>query len=396
MKSNGKGPLNGVTVIDLTHMLSGPYCTWLLGSLGASIVKVERREGGDFTRAIAPMIADESLYFMSINRNKRSITLDLKSDSGQDVFRKLVKKADILVENNRAGAMERLGLSPDSLWSINPGLIYASITGFGQDGPYSHRSSFDVVAQAMSGMMSITGDPDGGPCRVGASIGDIGSSLFTCVGILAALNLKRQTGRGSQVDISMLDCQLAIMENAVARTLNTGETPRRLGSRHPGTAPFQAFPTADKPIAICINSNPEWYRLCEALGLENLAKDPRFPTGSVRAKNHSELEPLLIEVLLKKTRAEWMEILDERNIPVSEINTVPEALANPQVIHRKMVTEVPRGSGRRYASSPIKMPKVALEEESPAPRLGEHTDDILRELGYQDDQISALREAQVI
>lgn len=391
MTLQNSGALAGIRVVDLTHMLSGPYCTWLLGSLGAEVIKVERREGGDFTRAIAPFIEDESLYFMSINRNKRSLTLDLKSAKGKEIFLRLIENADILVENNRAGVMERLGFSPEDLWKVNPGLVYASITGFGQDGPYAERSSFDVVAQAMSGMMSITGEPNGGPCRVGASIGDIGSSLFSTVGILAALTRKKETGKGSQVDVSMLDCQLAIMENAVARTVNMGETPRRLGSRHPGTAPFQAFETADKPIAICINSNPEWHRLCKALGLEHLIDDPRFPTGSQRAKHHAELEPLLVDVIRQKTRQEWLDLLDSHNIPVSEINTIPEALANPQVIHRRMVTEVPAGSGRKYANSPIRMPNVELSAETPAPKLGEHTDDILSELGYTAAEIGDYR-----
>ncbi len=389
-------PLAGVRVVDLTHMLAGPYSTWLLGALGADVIKIERPGKGDFTRVIAPFSDDESIYFLSVNRNKRSLTLNLKEEKGKEIFKKIVGTCDVLVENNRAGTMDRLGLGYADLKAVNRRLIYASISGFGQSGPYRHRPCFDVVAQAMSGMMSITGEPGGDPCRVGASIGDIGSSLFAAIGVLAALQKRAGTGEGSFIDVAMLDCQLALMENAIARYLNAGETPRPLGSRHPLIAPFQAFPTADKPIAICVDTNEQWERMCRAMGLEHLLADPRFPTGSARNAHHAELEPLLKEAFLARGRDSWLDILEEADVPASPINSVPEALADPQVIHRKMVVEVPEGSGKRFAAIPIAMPEAPLPAEAPAPRLGEHTGEILAELGFGPAEIDALRRDSVV
>ncbi|PNQ96517.1 CoA transferase (plasmid) [Azospirillum argentinense] len=391
-----EGPLAGVRVVDLTHMLAGPYSTWLLGALGAEVIKIERPGKGDFTRIIAPFSEEESIYFLSVNRNKRSLTLNLKEEKGKEIFKKIVATSDVLVENNRAGAMDRLGLGYNDLKTVNPRLVYASISGFGQDGPYRHRPCFDVVAQAMSGMMSITGEPGGDPCRVGASIGDIGSSLFAAVGILAALQKRASSGEGSFIDVAMLDCQLALMENAIARFLNAGETPRALGSRHPLIAPFQAFPTADKPIAICVDTNEQWDRMCRAMGLEHLLSDPRFPTGSARNANHAELEPLLREVFLTRGRDAWLDAMEDADVPASPINSVPDALNDPQVVHRKMVVEVPEGSGKRFAAVPITMPEAPLPAESPAPRLGEHTDAILADLGFSPDEIGAFRRDAVV
>ena len=276
------------------------------------------------------------------------------------------------MENNRAGVMDRLGLGPKDLATINPGLIYASLSGFGQDGPYRDKPSYDVVAQALSGMMSITGDVDGEPCRVGASIGDIGASLFTTIGILSGLQQRNRTGKGSSIDVAMLDCQLALMENAVARVLNAGETPRALGSRHPLIAPFQAFPTADRPIAVCIDSEDRWSRLCEILGLQQLAADPRLGSGPKRNRLHAEIEPVLKKALLRRSRDEWLVLFDEADIPASAVNSVPEAVADPQVLHREMVVAVPAGSNRKFSGVPIHMDGHAMCEESPAPRLGEH------------------------
>ncbi|WP_376960504.1 CaiB/BaiF CoA-transferase family protein [Azospirillum sp. A26] len=390
------GPLAGVRVVDLTHMLAGPYSTWLLGALGADVIKIERPGKGDFTRVIAPFSDDESIYFMSVNRNKRSLTLNLKEEKGKEIFKRIVATSDVLVENNRAGTMDRLGLGYDDLKPVNPKLVYASISGFGQDGPYRHRPCFDVVAQAMSGMMSITGEPGGQPARVGASIGDIGSSLFATIGILSALQKRAATGEGSFIDVAMLDCQLALMENAIARYLNAGDVPRALGSRHPLIAPFQSFPTADKPIAVCVDTNEQWERLVGAMGLRHLLADPRFLTGSLRNAHHAELEPLLIPVFAGRTRDEWLERLEAADVPSSPINSVADALVDPQVVHRGMVVEVPPNSGKRFAAVPIHMQGAPLAAEAPAPRLGEHTDAILAELGFAAADIEALRTAAVV
>lgn len=400
MESDGledAGALRGLKVLDLTHMLSGPYCTWLLGALGAEVIKIERPGAGDFTRGVAPFVDDdESIYFLSVNRNKRSLTLNLKEPRGKEIFRALAADADIIVENNRAGVMDRLQLGYADIAAINPGIVYASISGFGQDGPYRNKPAFDVIAQALSGMMSITGETDRGPARVGASIGDIGASLFATIGILSSLQARHRTGKGSYVDVAMLDCQLAIMENAVARYAITGEMPRRLGSRHPLIAPFQSFPCADEPIAVCVDTQEQWVRLCHALGLPHLITDPRFPTGSHRSARHAELEPLLDAVFRTRRRDAWLTILDEADVPSSPVNTVGEALDDPQVRHRRMVSEVPAGSGRKFVRLPIHTPGQAGAAERPAPALGEHTGAILGGLGYDAGQIEELRRAGIV
>jgi crotonobetainyl-CoA:carnitine CoA-transferase CaiB-like acyl-CoA transferase len=360
------------------------------------VIKVERRGAGDFTRIIAPFHEQKSIYFMSVNRNKRSVTVDLKQPEGKEILRKLLASADVFVENNRAGAMDRLGFGYDTVSKLNPRLIYASISGFGQTGPYRHKPSFDVIAQALSGMMSITGEEAGPPARVGASIGDIGSSLFSAIGILAALQQRSNTGQGTFVDVAMLDCQLALMENAVARYLNAGEEPRRLGSRHPLIAPFQAFNTTDEPIAVCVDTNEQWERLCTAIARPDLLTDARFPNGSARASNHAALEPILSDIFRTRGRDEWLTLLEAADVPSAPINTIPEALADPQVISRKMVSEVPEGSGARFVSVPIQMPSTPLPPETASPELGEHTDAVLSECGFSAEEIAKFRADGVV
>ena len=394
--TDAAGPLAGIRVIDLTHMLSGPYCTWLLGALGADVIKVERPRSGDFTRIIEPMVDDESLYFLSVNRNKRSLTLNLKDPKGKALLLKLAADADVLVENNRAGVMDRLGLGKDALAKVNPKLVYASISGFGQTGPYQHRAAFDVVVQALSGMMSVTGEAGGEPCRVGTSIGDIGASLFATIGILSALQKRHTTGRGEAVDVAMLDCQLALLENAVARTLNTDQQPRALGSRHPLIAPFQAFRTADRPLALCVDTNEQWKRMCRAMKLEHLLDDPRFPNGSRRNANHAQLEPILQEAFASRTREEWLQLFDEFDVPSSAINSVAEAIDDEQVRHREMVVEVPPGSGRKFVDVPIRWRDSEKPASRPAPRLGEHTASILAELGIAARDVEQLQAEGVV
>jgi CoA:oxalate CoA-transferase len=395
-KTDAAGPLAGIRVIDLTHMLSGPYCTWLLGSLGADVIKVERPRSGDFTRIIEPMVGDESLYFLSVNRNKRSLTLNLKDPKGKALLLKLVEDADVLVENNRAGVMDRRGLGKDDLAKVKPKQVYASISGFGHTRPYQHPAAFDVVVQALSGMMSVTGEPGGEPCRVGTSIGDIGASLFATIGILSALQKRHATGRGEAVDVAMLDCQLALLENAVARTLNTDQQPRALGSRHPLIAPFQAFRTADRPLALCVDTNEQWERMCRAMKLEHLLDDPRFPNGSRRNANHAELEPILQQAFASRTREKWLQLFDEFDVPSSAINSVAEAIDDEQVRHREMVVEVPPGSGRKFVDVPIRLRDSDKPASLPAPRLGEHTASILAELGLGTRDVAQLQAEGVV
>ena len=299
-------PLAGLKVLDITHMLAGPYCTWLLGLLGAEVIKVERPGEGDFARAIAPFHGGESLYFMSVNRNKRSIAVNLKTEEGKQILRDLIARSDILVENNRAGVMDRLGLGYDDAKALNPGLVYASISGYGQTGPYRHKPAFDVIAQAISGMMSITGQEGGPPTRVGVSIGDIASGLFATVAILAAIEGRHGSGEGAFIDVSMMDCQMALMENAISRYLNAGDVPERLGSRHPLIARSSLSETKDFPIAVCVDTEPQWQRFCAALDLEPLLHDPRFQDGPMRALNHSQLEPLLNAVFASGRRDDFI------------------------------------------------------------------------------------------
>lgn len=398
MSDEGRsGLLAGLRVIDCTHMLAGPYCTWILGGLGADVIKVEMPGRGDFTRGVAPFLDGQSIYFLSVNRNKRSLTLNLKTEQGQALFRRLVETADVLVENNRPGVMARLGCDYAQLAAVNPRLVYASVSGFGQTGPYHTKPAFDVVVQALSGMMSITGEPDRPPARVGASIGDIGASLFATVGILAALQERNRTGRGTYVDVAMLDCQLALLENAVARFLNAGDLPRRLGSRHPLIAPFQAFPTSDEPLVVCVDTEEQWTRLCHALERPGLLTDSRFADGNARVRNHAALEPILIEAFRSRSRKEWLALLEAADMPCGAINSIADAVQDPQVVSRGMIVEVSGdGTAGRFSGIPIRTPTYGPGGETRAPRLGEQTDAILAELGVSPDAIAALRRDGVV
>ncbi len=387
------GPLQGVRVLDLTHMLAGPYCTWVLGALGAEVTKVERPGSGDFTRSIAPFAGGRSIYFMSVNRNKRSITLDLKQSSGRSALLRIAERADIFVENNRPGVMRRLGLDYPAIARINPRIIYASISGFGQTGPYSQRPAFDAVVQAMSGMMSITGEENGPPARVGVSIGDIGGSLFGTIGILAALADRAVTGRGAQVDVAMFDAQIALLENAVARHLNAGDQPKRLGSRHPLIAPFQAFPTKDETIVVCVDTEAQWKRFCEVIGRSDLIANPLFPDGNARARHHAQLEPQLISALSQRTGAEWLSIFEAAEVPAGPINDIPAVVTDPQVAARGMVR---RSGEHAFVKQPIEFSTYPEIPDRPAPALGEHTQAMLADCGYSMEEISAMRAEGIV
>lgn len=392
--SGALGPLAGIRVSDCTHMLAGPYCTWLLGALGADVIKIERRGSGDFTREVAPFSGGESVFFLSANRNKRSVTLDLKTQAGKTIFEKLITTSDVLVENNRAGAMDRLGLGYDALSALNPKLIYASISGFGQTGPYRHRPCFDLVAQAMSGMMSITGEPGGEPCRVGTSIGDVAAGIFATVGVLSGLQQRNRTGTGTLVDVAMVDCQIALLENAFARYLNAGQMPVALGTRHPLVAPFQAFRTADDNIVVCVDNEGQWRRLCALLGMDMLLDDPRFATASLRADNHSALEALLVPVFAQRSGKEWLERLEAADVPAGPINSIADAVADVQVQHRGIIGQM--ADGTQFVRTPLHMPRTPLPEEREAPKLGEHTTEVLTELGFSRADIDGFRQGGAI
>ncbi|MFQ5830428.1 MAG: CaiB/BaiF CoA transferase family protein [Candidatus Methylomirabilia bacterium] len=388
--------LGGIRVLDLTAHLAGPYCTWILGSLGADVIKIERPGVGDPSRAVGPYVAGESVYFGSINRNKRSLTLNLKHVDGAQILARVIRSADVVVENFRPGVLDRLGFPDEVLTRLNSRLIRASISGFGQTGPMRDRPAFDIVVQAWSGMMSVTG-PEGGPSvRVGVSIGDIGAALFATIAILAAL-VERNAGNSSRrIDVAMLECQLALLENAIARYLNTGESPRPLGTRHPSVAPFQAFKTSDGMVVIAVEGDEHWHRLCGALDVQVLGAQERYTTAEARLANHKELEADLARIFLTRSTQAWLETLAAADVPCGPVHTVPQAIESEQVRARGMILEggSTGGTRLRYVACPVGDREVAAGRAAPA--VGEHTGEILHELGYAPSQVAQWRAQGVV
>ncbi|WP_372917320.1 CaiB/BaiF CoA transferase family protein [Sandarakinorhabdus sp.] len=380
------GPLSDILVIDLSRVLAGPYATMVLADLGARVIKVERPDGGDDARAYGPFIGGHSAYFASINRGKQSIALDLKAPDDRRIFEALLEKADVLVDNYRPGVMARLGYGWEALAARYPRLIHAATSGFGQTGPDSTKAAYDMVVQAMGGIMSVTGHPGGPPTRVGTSIGDITAGLFTVIGITTALHDRGRTGpnhgRGQFVDVAMLDGQIAILENAIARYAATGESPGPLGARHPSITPFAAYSCADAPIVIAAGNDQLFAALCGALGLPG--DDPRFAGNEARTAHAEELSAVLEAVLLTQPAAHWLPLLDAAGVPSGPLNTIGQALANPQVKARNMVvhTSLPDGTPLIAAGNPIKLSAHAdPDTRPPAPDLDADRAAILKELG---------------
>jgi CoA:oxalate CoA-transferase len=354
-------PLAGVVVIDCTRVLAGPYCTLVLANLGARVIKVERPPVGDEARGIGPFVGGTSLYFAALNHGKESIALDLRAPADRAIFERLLAAADVLVENFRPGVLERLGYGWSALHARWPRLVYAATSGFGQTGPLRERPAFDLVVQAMGGILSLTGYPDGPPARVGVSIGDITAGLFTAIGILAALGKRRETGRGTMVDVAMLDCQLAILENALTTHLVTGAVPGRLGTRHPNIAPFQAFTAGDGAMmVICAGHDAHFAALCDAIGRPGLASDPRFSTPDGRRRHAEALDAEIAAALRVRPAAEWLARLERAGVPCAPVNTVAEAVRSPQVAAREMVIGIPDPTlGTLWvAGNPIKLAGV--------------------------------------
>ena len=348
-------PLSGVTVIDLTRVLAGPMCTQTLGDLGARVIKVEQPGVGDDSRAIGPFVDGTSAYFMSVNRNKESIALNLKLAADREIFERLLAKADVLVENYRPGTMEKLGYGWDELHARFPKLIFVSISGFGQTGPYREKPAYDMVVQAMSGMMSVTGSASSGPCRVGVSIGDLGAGLYAVIGTQSALLRRARTGLGERVDVSMLDCQMALLENPVARLSATGSVPGPIGSRHPSMAPFDVYTASDGALVIAVGSDALFKRLCQLLELPALAEDARFVSNAERCVHQAALKALLEERLTRQTRAHWLRIFSDAGVPTGEYHSVAEAVAHPQIAARGMMASVqaPSGASLQVAANPL-------------------------------------------
>ncbi|MDA7428953.1 CaiB/BaiF CoA-transferase family protein [Primorskyibacter aestuariivivens] len=377
-------PLDDVIVLDLTHVLAGPYCSMTLSDLGATVIKVERPGTGDDTRAFLPFKDGKSAYFAAINHGKKSVALDLKSEEDRAVFDRLLARADVLLENFRPGVMERLGYGWETLHAKHPGLIYGAVSGFGHTGPDAKRPAYDMVVQARGGVMSITGEKDREPVRVGASIGDIVAGMYLTQGVLAALYDRKTTGQGRKVDVAMLDSQLAIIEHAVAMTSVTGTPPGPSGARHPSVTPFETFHASDGMFVIAAGNDVLFERLCICLQLP-LADDPRFATNPARCENARLLKRLIEAVTLDNTCAHWIARLTAAGIPTSPIQNVAQVLKDPQILARNMVVDVLDRNGRHAytaAGNPIKM--SGLEDRTtrpPAPDLDGNRGEILRWLG---------------
>ena len=378
-----KGPLSGLIVLDLTRVLVGPYCTMILSDLGARVIKVEAPGVGDDSRGFGPFIEDQSAYFMSLNRNKESIALNLKVEEDKKIFEKILDKTDILVENFKPGTLTKWGYGWENLKDKYPKLIYASASGFGQTGPLKELPAYDMVVQGMGGLMSVTGQPNSEPTRVGTSIGDITAGLFTAIGINAALYDRQKTGKGMYIDVSMLDCQIAILENAIARYLSKGEIPKPMGSRHPSISPFEAFKTKDSYIIIAAGNDKLFEGMCKVFDLE-LYKDAKFKTNADRNKNIEELKKILEEKLKNKKTFEWCKVLEAKRIPCGPINNIKEAVESPQTKARNMIVSAMHNKIGEFkmAGNPIKMSSYEDKNtRGEIPNLDQHREKILKEFG---------------
>lgn len=390
--------LTGVRVLDVSRVLTGPYCSMVLADLGADVVKVEVPGRGDDSRLFGPFANGESGYYMTLNRNKRGITLDLRRPEGQEVLRELTRTADVLLENFASGTMEEWGLDYTRLSEINPRLIYASITGFGQYGPYSHRVAFDAIAQAMGGLMSVNGYPDGPPTRVGVSLGDINAGNFMASGILAALYQRERTGQGQRIDVSMQDCIVAILENVVVRNTIDKEIPGRLGSGHASVAPYDVFAAVDGYVFIACANEATWKRLCAAMEQLELITDERFEVNSKRASNVAALAGIINAWSGQKTVEELLGILENNSVPAAPVLTIDQVVNDPHIRARRMMVEVDHPVAGKVVipGNPIKMSASVDSIDRPSPVLGQHTREVLGAIGYSAEKIAALSEAKII
>jgi formyl-CoA transferase/CoA:oxalate CoA-transferase len=390
------GPLTGITVLDFTRVLSGPYCTMLLADMGARVIKIEQPGRGDDTRGWGPpFLEHESAYFLSVNRNKESLALDLRSAAAKAVIPRLLERTDVIVENFRPGAMARLGLDYDAIHGTHPAIVYCSISGFGQTGPRRSEPGYDAVIQAEGGLMSLTGDADGPPFRLGVAISDIVSGMFAFQGISMALYARTQTGRGQLVDIGMLDSTAALLTYQSGSFFATGQAPQRLGNRHPTIVPYETFSASDGDFVIAVGNDALWRAFCTACGLEALGDDPQFATNRQRVQGYGVLKPVIVERLRTKTRAEWIAVLTAAGIPCGAVRDVGEVLADPQLAAREMVQQVAHASlgPLRVTGVPVKLSDTPGGVRTAPPTLGQHTDAILGELGFSDEEIEEWRKA---
>jgi crotonobetainyl-CoA:carnitine CoA-transferase CaiB-like acyl-CoA transferase len=395
-------PLKGIKVLDLSRVLAGPWCTQLLADLGADVIKIERPGHGDDTRHWGPPWHGEgdhrvAAYFLSCNRGKKSVAIDFAQPEGAALVRKLAEQADVVIENFKVGGLEKFGLDSASLRAANPRLVYASITGFGQDGPYANRAGYDYIIQGMGGLMSITGladgVPGGGPMRVGVAVVDLFTGLYACVAILAALYRREKSGEGATVDMALFDTQLAMLANQASNALVSGKDPPRQGNTHPNIVPYQPFDAADQPLLIAVGNERQFARLAEMCGHPEWTSDPRFASNEARVANRDEMVRLVSEAIAAKSAAEWLEQLEAAKIPAGPINRISQALEDVQAQHRKMVRRI---AGMPLVGSPIRLDGARADSDQPPPALGEHTAEILAGLGVDEAEAARLREAGVI
>lgn len=400
--SQPSGPLKGLRVLDLTRVLAGPTCTQMLGDLGAEIIKIEKPDSGDDTRGFAPPFwpeTQESAYFLGVNRNKQSVTVDIAKPEGQAIIHKLLEHCDILAENFKVGALAKYGLGYGQLKAKYPRLIYCSITGFGQTGPYAPRPGYDALIQAMGGIMSLTGEPNGSPQKAGVPVADLFAGLYGCIGILAAVNHRHASGEGQQIDIGMLDTHVAWLANQGMNYLATGKNPPRLGNQHPNISPYQEYPTQDGYLILAIGNDPTFERFCKNFGLDDLPSDPRFATNASRVANRDLVTQTLTPVLKSRTTSAWVEALEALKIGCGPINTLKDVFADPHVIARDMVVKMQHKSGQEIEviANPVKLSATPPDYRSPPPVLGEHSEHVLGGLlGMSSAEIAALREKGIV
>ena len=394
------GPLHGITVLDLTRVLSGPYCTMMLADMGARVIKIEQPGRGDDTRAWGPPFQHgESTYFLSINRNKESVTVDFKHPDGRRLLESLIERADVLVENFRPGTLDRLSLGYSHLLSRFPRLIYCSVSGFGQTGPRRSQPGYDAVMQGEGGLMSITGSKDGPPYRLGVAIADIVSGMFAAYGVATGLLSRERTGSGQLVDVGMLDSVAALLTYQAGIYFATGEAPERMGNRHPTIVPYETFEAADGDLVIAVGNDELWRRLCDVLGLGDLATDPRFATNQVRVVNHAELRLILAETLQKRPHQVWIDELTRAGVPCGAVRSLDQVLTDPQLIERGMIASLdhPVAGALNVLGVPVKLSRSPGLVRTPPPLLGEHTTRVLTEdLGLDAMAIECLKRDGVI
>ena len=390
--------LEDVKVVDLTRTLAGPFCTMLLGDLGADVVKIEEPERGDETRSWTPFWNGESTQFVSFNRNKRSLSLNLREEEGLDIVRSLAADADVMIESFRAGALERMGLGYEDIRRINPGIVYCSISGYGRTGPMAEKPGYDLIIQAYSGLMDLTGEPDGLPLRVGFSLVDLFTGMMAYGSVVTALYHRRQTGQGQRIEAALLDGQVAALSYHATAYMATGVVPQRMGSGHPSLVPYQSFPASDGYFILGVANQGLWERFCAAIERPDLLEDTRFKTNDDRVVHRAECVGLLSEIFRTHTVAEWVEVIERAGVPCGPINRVDDVVNNPQVQARNMIAELshPNVPDLRIPNSPLKLAETPAAIKRPPPLLGQHNEEILAELGYEAEAIAELRRKGVI